>query len=128
MSISTNGGMIWASVHILVSVAMLAELVSAFDGLRSEWNDKKDKMEQLDSKMDAELLPNLIATISKLDPNPSPSRRVSQMQFMLGMLKESGVLSEEDIAPLEHIFKKVCQMRCDRTRGRAVGRYAGHRT
>jgi len=107
MSIDTDGGMVWASVHIIFSVAMLGELVSTFDNLRGEWSLKKNKMEQLHNKMDPNLLTKLLSTIEKHDPAAGAGSRINQTQFLLAMLVESGALDQEAVAPLEQIFGKA---------------------
>jgi len=107
MSISTDGGMVWACFHILTSVAMLGELVSSFDGLREEWSKKKEKVAQLILKSDPSFSRNVISTIESMDPRTKGKDEFNQMQFLLGMLVSSGHIPESEIAPVQRMFSKA---------------------
>lgn len=86
MSISTESGRIWACVQILISVAMLGELVSTFDAIRAEYKEKRGKIEKLQNKLNPNLADNLLATIDKLQGGESKSDSLSQTQFLISML------------------------------------------
>lgn len=79
--------------------------MSTFDTLRSEWAEKKGKMEQLHAKMDPNLVVNLVSTIEKLGGETESG--ISQVEFLLSMLVESGVLQQEEIGSLKTIFAKA---------------------
>jgi len=104
MSIQTDGGMVWACFHILISVAMLGELVSSFDGLREEWSKKKEKVAQMILKSDPNFAQNLMGCIEGMDPRTKGTDKFNQMQFLLGMLVSSGLLPESELVPVKRIF------------------------
>ena len=108
MSIASDSGKIWACVQILVSVALLGEIISTLDTLRDDFRQRGRRMEQLHNKMNPNLAENLIATCEKLqDPRAQMGDGVTQMQFMVSMLVESGVFDASELDGIRNIFAKA---------------------
>ena len=94
--INTEGGRLWACVQILISVAMLGELVSTFNAAREEYAQKAERMRQLQNKMNPHLSDNLFATVEQLQ-GKGGMEGVSKMQFFVSMLVESGVIDKSEL-------------------------------
>ena len=94
--INTEGGRLWACVQILISVAMLGELVSTFNAARGEYAQKAERMRQLQKKMNPHLSDNLLATVEQLQ-GKGGMEGVSKMQFFVSMLVESGVIDKSEL-------------------------------
>eukprot|EP00966_Prymnesium_polylepis_P128594 2974401-Prymnesium_polylepis.1 len=108
MSIETDGGKLWACAQILISVALLGEIVSTFDKLREEFVAKGRRMEQLHNKLNPKLAEDLISTVEILqDPRAKLGDGVTQMQFMISMLVESGVIEKAELDGFQKIFSKA---------------------
>ncbi|CAE7362968.1 TPKB [Symbiodinium natans] len=110
VSAETTGGRIWAIVHILISVCLLAALIGDFGKL---WEERKSLMERayhFTRSYDEEVLATLDEDGNKL---------VGKYEFILGMLKEIGKLDQkEDIAPLEALFTKLTSSQSDQSQGK----------
>jgi voltage-gated potassium channel Kch len=97
--INTEGGRLWACVQILISVAMLGELVSTFNAAREEYAQKAERMRQLQNKMNPHLSDNLFATVEQLQGKGGSGgmEGVSKMEFLVSMLVESGVIDKSEL-------------------------------
>ena len=97
--INTEGGRLWACVQILISVAMLGELVSTFNAAREEYAQKAERMRQLQNKMNPHLSDNLFATVEQLQGKGGSGgmEGVSKMEFLVSMLVESGVIDRSEL-------------------------------
>ena len=51
-TIDTQGGRLWASFHMLISVAMLGELISTIDQLNQERSRTLKRIQQLSRRLD----------------------------------------------------------------------------
>ena len=60
MSIATDGGKWWATLHIIISVSLLGDLISTVEELRGERKELLAKVGQLNRKLDKPLLDGLM--------------------------------------------------------------------
>jgi hypothetical protein len=68
-TIVTDGGKLWASVHMLVAVAMIAELISTFGTLSEKRSANLARVAQLERRFDADLVDKLMTTAKELRPD-----------------------------------------------------------
>ena len=116
--IITDNGKIWCCVHILVSVAMLGDVLGTFEDVREEAAKREAKVKQGKKKMDPNLVKKLLAKrqamLTTTSPNggpgggissqAGPSPGISQSEFILSMLLVSGALSDDDIGASREMF------------------------
>ena len=68
MSITTDGGKMWACFHILLSVVLLTEAISTIGILAEERKAVLARLKQLQRKLDVSLLDNLMAHATAIRP------------------------------------------------------------
>ena len=68
VSIASQGGRAWSCVHILLSVALLGELISTFDELRSERKKSMARVKMLTTRLNQAMLDNLLVHAVTMRP------------------------------------------------------------
>ena len=97
VSLTTDGSRVWAFFHILISVSVLAAIISDVDELAEQRRLAMHKLTLLRGTLDFELMKSL-----DLDGNG-----VDKFEFVFGMLKKLEVISEEDVRAFSMLFEKM---------------------
>ncbi|CAJ1365898.1 unnamed protein product [Effrenium voratum] len=93
------GALIWASIHILLSVSLLAALIGDIGRLKEERGVLMLKALHFQKCYDKE-------TLLSLDMDQSGS--IGRYEFIIGMLLKTGKLDyDEDIQPMEELFRRL---------------------
>jgi len=102
-SITTDGGKMLASAHILISVGLLATLISDIDDLRS----KRQKMLERRDVLVKRLNPDLFKDLSTIDEKLRRPHRdtITKGEFVIGMLLKLGHFDEQDMEPFLKQFE-----------------------
>jgi potassium channel subfamily K len=111
LPIVTDNGKIWCCVHILISVALLGDVIGTFEDVREEAAQREAKVEQGKKKMDPHFTEQVLQRLEMFKKSNSkdgakPSG-ISMAEFVLSMLLESGALSEDEIAASKEMFAKA---------------------
>ena len=106
MSITTNGGKMWATFHIIVSVSLIGSLLTTVDELRDERRALLAKVKQLSRQLDSQLLDDLMKTAKDLRPNMvRDGKGLTELEFVLGMLIELEVVEWGKVRPFIKKFR-----------------------
>ncbi|CAE7872253.1 TPKA [Symbiodinium microadriaticum] len=112
ISAESTAGRIWAILHILLSVCLLAALIGDFGNLYEERKGLVERAYHFTRSYDEEVLAALDEDGNKI---------VGKHEFILGMLKETGKLDQkEDIAPLEALYIKLLSVQSGTSAGAAA--------
>ena len=110
--IATDAGRLWASLHILLSVVMLAELFDSLNAVRTQ----REAMRRAYAQMQARLSPGLVDQLlkrtkafRKQDPlckrNETHAGSVNLHEFVLSMLVDLKMAEAADIRNLVRQFR-----------------------
>jgi len=106
ISIETQGGRLFASLHIILSVCMLGEIISTADELRSERAAMLARIDQLTRVLDDATLTRLVDTAKDLRPLVErDGLGLTELEFVLCMLVELGVTNKEQVQPYIKQFR-----------------------
>jgi len=106
MSISTDGGKLWATFHIIISVSLLGDLIATLDELRDERRALLAKVAQLTRKLDSQLLADLMQTAIDLRPNLiRDGEGVTELEFVLCMLIKLEIVEWGKVRPFIQKFR-----------------------
>jgi len=106
MSITTDGGKLWAVFHIIISVSLLGDLIATLDELRDERRAVLAKVAQLTRKLDSKLLKDLMETAIKLRPKVvRDGKGLTEFEFVLGMLLQLKVIEWGQVRPFIDKFR-----------------------
>jgi hypothetical protein len=97
VSITTNGGRMWAFLHILISVSLLAALIGQVGELAADRTLALKKLNLFDKSMDTDLMLSL----------DKDGDGVDRFEFVVGMLSKLEVLDESDVELFEKLFNKM---------------------
>ncbi len=89
VAITTDAGRQLATLHILLSVCIVAAFIGAIDELRAKRQMQVKAFEQLQRSLDVDLM-------RSLDKNGDG---ISKLEFVIGMLIELGVVTEGEVEP-----------------------------
>jgi len=102
----TQGGRLWSSFHILLSVAMLGELISTFDELRAERAKIFARIKMLTTRLNAEMLDGLLEHAVNLRPRiKRDGQGLTELEFVIAMLLELDVVQLDQVAPFVKQFR-----------------------
>uniref|UniRef100_A0A7S4T1P3 EF-hand domain-containing protein n=1 Tax=Alexandrium monilatum TaxID=311494 RepID=A0A7S4T1P3_9DINO len=108
MSITSDGGKLWAVFHIMVSVSIIGDLIATVDELREERRDLLAKVAQLSRRLDKELLDKCFATAIALRPDRERSGEgLSELEFVISMLLELGIVEMGKVRPFVYKFREL---------------------
>eukprot|EP00435_Cladocopium_sp_Y103_P010877 s1224_g2.t2 len=99
VSTSNHWAMVWASLHILLSVSLLAALIEDITELRQKRKDLLTQVFQFKKCHEK-------ATLMSLDENGSG--KVDEAEFVLGILEKIGKLdAKKDVNPIKKMFREI---------------------
>ena len=108
MSIATDGGKWWATLHIIISVSLLGDLISTVEELRGERKELLAKVGQLNRKLDKPLLDGLMKCAVDLRPELTrDGQGLTELEFVLAMLIELGVVERGMVTPFLAQFRAL---------------------
>ena len=111
--IATEGGRIWSCFHILISVVMVGEGISTIGVLQTERSEEMDRLEQLNRKLDANMLDSLLECAAELRATnedtgaDADASQVSELEFVLAMLLQLGVCKWSNVRPIIKKFRAL---------------------
>ena len=106
--VSLLASRMWASVHILLSVALLGDAIGTFDDLRDERKKEVKRIEALNRKLDQALLDNLNMRASALRPEVArDAEGLTELEFVLGMCVELDMVDMDQITPFINKFRDL---------------------
>lgn len=97
ISIETEGGRMWAIVHICMSVCFLASFIADVDVVRTHRKTELKRKELLTRKLDK----NLITSLDK------DGKGVDKFEFVTGMLIKMELVCEQDVTPFVIQFESL---------------------
>ena len=104
--ISTQAGRAWACVHILLSVALLGELISTFDDLRAKRAASMARIRMLTTRLNSLMLDNLLNHAKTMRPLVMrDGLGLAELEFVLAMMLELGVIEMEQVKPFIKQFR-----------------------
>lgn len=95
---NNDGGLIWASLHILLSCSLLAALIGDISELKQERREQLIQIKHYLKCHEPE-------TLQALDKDGD--QKLRKEEFVLGMLKKIGKLDKEDVQFIEAIFDNI---------------------
>jgi len=113
ISISTEDGRICSIFQIIFSVSMLGEIVSTLFKLQDDRRVKLDLVEQLHRKLEPNVVGNILESAAKLHSDGADGNEVvipagvTKIDFVMGMLLQSGAVSWKQLEPYEELFDKA---------------------
>ena len=119
VTITTQGGRLWAGFQILISVVLLGELISTISTLQKARESHLKRSEQLQARLDEQLVPRLMARVTELRPptaahaNTATADRLlaeqglTELEYVLANLIELEMVSAEDIQPFVKSFREM---------------------
>jgi len=104
----TQAGRLWSCFHIMLSVAMLGELISTFDELAKKRAATLARIQQLGRKLDKELLDQLLNRAKAMRPLViRDGKGLTELEFVLAMLVELHVVEWEMVRPFILQFRTL---------------------
>lgn len=105
ISNSTQAGRLWSCFHILVSVALLGELIQTFDELRVQRGKTMARITMLTTRLTDDMLDHLLEHATNLRPLVKrDGLGLTELEFVLAMMLELGVVEYASVQP----FIKQC--------------------
>lgn len=103
---STQAGRLWACFHILLSVALLGELISTFDVLREERRVMQERIKMLTTRLTERMLDNLLDHAVTMRPLVArDGLGLTELEFVLVMMIELKVIEISQIQPFIKQFR-----------------------
>lgn len=101
-------GRVWASIHILLSVALLGDTISIIDELRIERRKELKRIQALNRKLDRPLLDNLNMRSAALRPDVNKTDDgITELEFVIGMCVELDMIDMDQIKPFIDQFRRL---------------------
>jgi hypothetical protein len=107
----TEGGRLWSCFHILISVAMLGEVISTIDNLRRQRQITLERNHMFTTRLTTKMLDGLHNHVAafrpestKKDEEARPSG-LTELEFALCMMLELGVVKAADVTPFIKQFR-----------------------
>ena len=112
VKIATDGGMLWACFHILISVVLLAEGISTIGELQSTRKEELQRLEQLKRKLDANMLDGLLDCSALLRDGSQRAgtadpMSMSELEFVVAMLLQLGICKWSHVTPFLKKFRAL---------------------
>jgi len=99
---------LWASLHILLSVALLGDAIKTYDKLREERRREMKRIKALNHKLSQSLLDNLNMRAAALRPEVArDAEGVTELEFVVGMCVELGMVDMDQLAPFINKFREL---------------------
>ena len=107
VTIATQGGSLWAAIHMGVAVILVAELLSTVGELSSQRAETMRRIQQLQRRADSNLLANLMKHVKQIRPEGSDvSIGINELEFTLSMLIELEMIAWEHAELFIKQFRK----------------------
>ena len=107
-TILTEWGKRFASLHMLIAVSLLAELLGSIDQARISRRDHLARVAQLSRELDRPLVTRLMQAAINLRPMVErDGKGVTELEFAIGMLIELGAVDEGLVKPFIKQFRKL---------------------
>ena len=102
----TQSGRLWACFHILISVALLGELISTFDELRAKRAKTLSRMRMLTTRLNEQMLDNMMQHAVDLRPKVQrDGLGLTELEFVLAMMIELEVIELGQVQPFIKQFR-----------------------
>jgi hypothetical protein len=99
-------GRLWSCFHMLLSVAMLGELISTFDDLRAKRQKTQARIKMLTTRLTSDSLDNMIQHAIELRPLVTrDGQGLTELEFVLCSMLELGVVEREQVQPFIKQFR-----------------------
>ena len=103
---ATQGGRLWACVHMLLSVALLGELITTFDELRAARAKMQERTRMLTTRLNGRMLDNLLTHAVRMRPLVvRDGLGLTELEFVLAMMLELQVVDLEQVRPFVKQFR-----------------------
>lgn len=119
---------LWSCFHILISVAMIGELISTIDALRAARAKTMARVNMLATRLSSEMLDHLSDHAKELRPKlVRDGKGLTELEFVLAMMIELGVTDQSLVQPFIKQFRLLdvdgnarlsredLQMSCDKS-------------
>lgn len=107
VTIVTQSGRMWASVHMLIAVAMIAELISTIGSAVDERRMLLGRVAQLERQLDDDLVNKVMASARDLRPAVDHSQGLTELEYALAMLITLGVVDVARVRPFLKAFRRL---------------------
>ena len=108
VSLTSTSSRLAACFHIVLSVVLLAELLSTIDTLRAERAEQLDKVRQLERRLDAHLFTDLMERVQTLRPKVErDGLGATELEFAMSMLLELEMIEYKQVRPFLKLFRKL---------------------
>jgi len=113
--IASEAGRLWASIHIYLSVILLANLLSTLTTVISARDEVLKRHRQMTRRLDEKFVAGLLARGKKIREKEYGASKRSEsddgslvlQEFVITMLLELGVVGWEQVAPLIRRFQRL---------------------
>ena len=107
MTNSTQPGRLWASVHILVSVALLGELIQTFDELRIKRAKTMARIRMLTTRLTEPMLDHLLEHATVLRPRVvRDGGGLTELEFVLVRTARAGARRTPSECTIRHFVRR----------------------
>ena len=107
-SIGTSWGRRFASIHMLMSVVFLAELLSAIDNARIKRREQLARVKALTRELDRKFVGRLMQRAVNMRPSVMrDGKGVTELEFVLGMLMELEAVDVALVTPFIKQFRTL---------------------
>lgn len=106
VSNSTQNGRLWSCFHILISVAMLGEIITTLDHLRDARRTTFERIRMLTTRLNGQMLDNMLQHAKTLRPLVErDGLGLTELEFVLAMMLELGVVELQQVQPFIKQFR-----------------------
>ena len=103
---ATQYGRLWSCFHILISVAMLGEVISNIGELRAQRHDMLQRVRSFMTQVDGPMLDRLIEYAKKLRPLVTrDDLGLTELEFILTMMIDLGIVEIDKMTPFVKQFR-----------------------
>eukprot|EP00445_Apocalathium_hangoei_P022329 CAMPEP_0203911202 /NCGR_PEP_ID=MMETSP0359-20131031/52382_1 /ASSEMBLY_ACC=CAM_ASM_000338 /TAXON_ID=268821 /ORGANISM="Scrippsiella Hangoei, Strain SHTV-5" /LENGTH=305 /DNA_ID=CAMNT_0050836849 /DNA_START=283 /DNA_END=1200 /DNA_ORIENTATION=- len=106
--IATQGGRLWASMYMILSVCMLGEIISTLGNLHGQRAEQLERIQQLSRRLDHGLLDQMLSCAKELRPEIERDEPgLDELEFALTMLIELGIVKMDQVRPFIKQFRML---------------------
>jgi len=105
--IYTQSGRLFSSFHMLVGVAMVSELLTTIDEVRTERQLSQQRIKAIRQELTKPMLEKLTTELTALRPDDDDPDNITEMEFVLAMLLECGFADRLTVMPFFAKFRAL---------------------
>ena len=103
----TQSGRLFSSFHMLVGVAMVSELLTTIDEVRTERHLSQQRIKAIRQELTKPMLEKLTTELTALRPDDDDPDNITEVEFVLAMLLECGFADRLTVMPFFAKFRAL---------------------